>query len=113
MWSARTPLLVVWWSLVLALPLFAATEEAATEEDFTDMNLEELLNVEVSVASKKSSPDGGARDRSSSRKKRSTYGDRTLHQLLSVIRHLRAAASVPPQPGLLPATWPRNSIFMR
>lgn len=83
-WRARTPLLVIWWSLVLALPLLSATKEAATEKDFTDMNLEELLDVEVSVASKKPESLTEAPGIVSvvPQEEIVTYGDRTLHQLL-------------------------------
>jgi outer membrane receptor protein involved in Fe transport len=84
MTTVRTPFLVVLWSFALAIPLSVSAKDAATEKDFIDMNLEELLNVEVSVASKKPESLTEAPGIVSvvPREEFVTYGDRDLLQLL-------------------------------
>ncbi len=75
---------VMWWSFTFALPLSAAAQEPAPDKDFLNMNLEELLNVDVSVASKKPESLTEAPGIVSvvPQEEITIYGDRTLLQIL-------------------------------
>ena len=70
--------------LVLILPSPGATDGTTSTEDFLDMDIEELLNVEISVASKKAEPLTEAPSIVSvvPRDESVLFGDRDLHQLL-------------------------------
>ena len=72
-------------SLILAIQLPVPAQAAATKDkDFMDMSIEELLNVEISVASKKSESLTEAPGVVTvvPQQEFTVYGDRNLHQLM-------------------------------
>lgn len=73
--------IVMLWGLTLTLP---SADAAPGSADFAEMDLEELLDVEISVASKKSESQVEAPGVVAvvPQDEITTYGDRTLHQLL-------------------------------
>lgn len=74
-----------WAGILLSvLPSLGVARQSATVEDFLDMDLEDLLNVEISVASKKAEPLAKAPSIVSvvPRDEFILFGDRNLHQLL-------------------------------
>jgi len=70
--------------LASALPGFARQQDVNETEDFFDMSIEELLEIEVSVASKKTEPTIEAPGVVVvvPRNEIELYGDRNLHQLM-------------------------------
>ncbi len=82
--SVRVFSSVVLWVLALALPSPGATDATTTGEDFMDMDLEELLEVEITVASKKAEPLTEAPSIVSvvPRDESVVFGDRDLFHLL-------------------------------
>jgi len=80
----RLALHVVIWVVVASIQSPVLAKDATPTEDFMDMDLEELLNVEVSVASKKpeSTLEAPGVVVVVSKEEFDLYGDRNLHQLL-------------------------------
>jgi outer membrane receptor protein involved in Fe transport len=74
------------WGLILAIqsPVPTQAAVATKDEDFMDMSIEELLNVEISVASKKSESLTEAPGVVTvvPQEEFTVYGDRNLHQLM-------------------------------
>jgi len=72
------------WILVLSIQYPVSAQEPISDEDLFEMDIEELLNVDISIASKKSEPMNEAPSvvTSVNRDEMEIYGDRNLHQLL-------------------------------
>jgi outer membrane receptor for ferrienterochelin and colicins len=82
--SARPAFHVAIWILVALIQSLVPAKDIDTSEDYFDMGLEELLNVEITVASKKaeSTLEAPGVVVVVPRDEIKVYGDRNLHQLM-------------------------------